>query len=86
MHAQLGREKDLLKRIKAYRNKRAAHWDTEVSEPLDPVFFGEAKQLLNELEEMFNKINIAHTGGGRWVFQWVEHRDTYYILDRLRQT
>jgi len=86
MRAQLRREKDLLKRMKVYRNKRAAHWDTEVSEPLDPVFLGEVKQLLIELEKMFNKINISHTGGGRWVFNWVQYRDTSYILDRLRQT
>ncbi len=83
---RLKKQKGLLRRIKRYRNKRAAHWDTDLSKPTEPVQLGESKEMLKELQDMFNEISSAHTGGQVWVFTILEHRDTYRLLDRLRQT
>lgn len=79
---RLKKLKDLLRRIKQYRNKRAAHWDTDAI-GLDAVHVGESRSLLDELESIYNEINSAHNGTV-WSFTIPEYRDTDRILNRLR--
>jgi len=85
LRSRLKKEKGLLARIWRYRNRRAAHWDMDVSEPLVPVQLGESRQMLMELEELFNEINRAHAIGHGWMFQPVERSDTRSLLSSLRQ-
>lgn len=85
LRSRLKKQKGLLERIRRYRNKRAAHWDMDVSEPLGPVQLGESRQMLRELEELFNEINRAHTIRQVWIFQPVERNDTRRLLSSLRQ-
>ena len=79
---RLKKLKDLLRRINQYRNKRAAHWDTDAIE-LDSVHVGESRSLLEELESIYNEINSAHNGNV-WSFKISQYRDTDRLLNELR--
>ncbi len=81
---RLKAQKNLLKRIKGFRNKRAAHWGTEVSEQIGPVRFGESREVLKELQNIFNEISYAH-GNQTWIFKPTEHRDASRVIDNLRR-
>jgi len=82
IHDRLKKQKDLLRRIRQYRNKRAAHWDM-AAKP-DPVFVGESRQLLMELASIFNEIHGAHDKNV-WSFRPQQYHDTDRLLDRLRK-
>ena len=82
IRGRLNKQKDLLRRIRQYRNRRAAHWDM-VSKP-DPVFVGESRQLLIELESIFNEIHAAHNKNV-WSFKPQQYHDTERLLDELRK-
>jgi hypothetical protein len=80
----IAKQKALLERITDYRRKRAAHWDMDNSESLDPARVGEIQQLLAEMENIFNQIHRAHTGHGVWSFRLMEHDDTTRMLNKLK--
>jgi hypothetical protein len=81
---QLKAQKNLLETIQGFRDKRAAHWDTGVSEQIDPVKFGESHDMLKKLQDIFNEISGAH-GNQIWVFKPMEHRDAARVLSNLRR-
>lgn len=84
VRTRLAKQKALLERITDYRRKRAAHWDMDNSESLDPARVGEIQQLLGEMESIFNQIHRAHTGHDVWSFRPVEHDDIARMLSKLR--
>jgi hypothetical protein len=84
LRTRLGRQKGLLKRIDDYRDRRAAHWDMDNSEPLDPGQVSEIQHLLREMGGIFNEIHRAHTGHEVWSFRLMEHGDTSRMLSKLR--
>jgi len=84
LRTRLKSQEKVLKAIEQYRNKRAAHWDTTVAQPLDPVLVGDSRRLLEELEKIFNEVHYAHTRSQRWAFKLVQHGDTSLLLDNLR--
>ncbi|MDO8637323.1 MAG: hypothetical protein Q7R34_14020, partial [Dehalococcoidia bacterium] len=57
---RLKKHRDVLVRIGKFRKTRAAHWDTNVSEPFKEIHLGEIISLLKELEDIFNEIHRAH--------------------------
>ena len=84
LRTRVNSQKKLLEAINDYRNKRAAHWDTTVAQPLDPVLVGDSRRLLEELGKIFNEVHYAHTRSQRWAFKLVQHGDTSLLLDNLR--
>ena len=79
---RLKKQKGVLGRVKGARNKRAAHWDMEI-EPA-PVLPHELKELLRELQSIFNEIYEARTGRN-WSFQYWEVGGTSALLDTLSE-
>lgn len=75
---------EVLKAIEQYRNTRAAHWDTGISEPQKPVLFGDCGRMLEDLQNVFNEISSAHTGGQIWAFKTMQHNDTSRLLEALQ--
>ena len=82
---RLKSQKTVLGKINRYRNKRAAHWDTE-DEQMDPVLVGESRRLLRELQTVFNEIHRGYTGNTVWAFRFQEHTDTSRLLSSLRDS
>jgi hypothetical protein len=80
---QIKKHKNLLKRIEVYRNKRAAHFDTQETE-IEHVMLGESRTLLQELEDIFNKVQGEHKNA-TWEFQLLEHNDTLRLLNQLKK-
>jgi hypothetical protein len=92
----LRNHKKVVEAIKDYRNKRVAHWDTTgVKERVvpeyagikrlgKPVFFGETKEMLAELQAIYNKISTSHSQEIH-AFKYGQHRDTINLLEALRK-
>ncbi|MBN2187385.1 MAG: hypothetical protein JW732_08075 [Dehalococcoidia bacterium] len=83
LRERLKPHKEVLKRIKKYRDKRAAHWDTKEQAQRKPVLLGDSKRMLEELQDIFNEISGAHSGGV-WSFKYVEQSDTSGLLNVLK--
>jgi len=81
LRQQLQAQSDLLRRIRTHRDKRIAHVDSRHSWPDDKLWqdkavtVGEAKVLLEELENIFNTVSSAHDGQG-WSLKTVGLDDT----------
>ncbi|MBI4304388.1 MAG: hypothetical protein HY665_08660 [Chloroflexi bacterium] len=75
----------VLAAIVSYRNTRAAHWDTtnQVAEQ-KPVLFGDSKQMLKDLQHIYNEICRAATREV-WSFKLLEHGDTDSLLNHLKE-
>jgi hypothetical protein len=85
LHKRLKKHRATLMAIESHRNTKAAHWDitTQVAEP-KPVLYGDTKQMLKELQNIFNEIYGADTNG-EWLFETVEHGDTILLLNGLEK-
>jgi len=83
LRKRLEQHKKVLRRIKRYRNKRAAHWDTKEQAQRKPVLFGDSKRMLEELQDIFNEISGAHSGN-LWSFKYSQQADTSSLLDVLK--
>ena len=93
---RLRNHKKVTEAIKNYRNKRVAHWDTtSVKERVvpeyagikrlgKPMFFGETKEMLAELQAIYNKISASHSSEV-WSFKYSQQSDTIVLLEALRE-
>jgi hypothetical protein len=79
---RLNKHKNVLEGIKQYRDTKAAHWDTNISDPRKPVLFGESKKLLKDLQDIFNEISSANSRNV-WSFSYSQQGDTYGLLNTL---
>jgi hypothetical protein len=84
LRKRLKQHRKVLDGIKHYRNKKAAHWDTQVVAEKKPVLYGDSKKLLKELQEVFNVISGAATKRV-WSFKISQHGDTTALLDHLNE-
>ncbi len=80
---RLKKHKQVVKAIKQYRNTMAAHAYTQSSVVRKPVLFGKAKRLLQDLQNIFNEISIAH-GNHPWLFKAEQHNDASRLLEALK--
>ncbi len=80
---RLKENKEVVKAIKQYRNTVAAHAYTQSSVVRKPVLFGKAKRMLQDLQDIFNEISIAH-GNRPWSFKAVQHDDASQLLKALK--
>lgn len=93
---RLRNHRKVVEAIKDYRNRRVAHWDTaSVNERAvpeyaaikrlgRPVFFGETKEMLAELQAIYNKISTAHSRETH-AFRYGQQGDTISLLEALRK-
>lgn len=93
---RLRNHRKVIEAIKDYRNKRVAHWDTTgVKERVvpeyagikrlgKPVFFGETREMLAELQAIYNKISASHSKGIH-AFKYGQQGDTISLLEALRE-
>jgi len=93
---RLRNHKKVVEAIRDYRNKRVAHWDiTSVKERVvpeyasikrfrKPIFFGETKEMLTELQAIWNKISASHLREIH-AFRYGQQRDTVSLLEALRK-
>jgi len=84
LRKRLKQHRKVLEGIKFYRNTKGAHWDTGQVIKRKPVFYGESKRLLKELQEMFNEISGASTNNV-WSFKVSQHGDTTALLNHLNE-
>lgn len=88
LRKQLKTHGDVLRRIRTHRDKRIAHVDERHSWPDDRLWqdnvvtVGEAKVLLQDLEDIFNKLSAAHDGQ-RWSLKTIGLEDTSTLLKVL---
>ena len=75
--------KKTLDAIEQHRNKRSAHWDTDVSAQRKPILFGDCKRMLKELQDIFNEISRAVTKNV-WSFKPIQHGDTSILMSELK--
>jgi hypothetical protein len=73
-----------LRAIEDHRNKRSAHWDIGVQTQGKPILFGDCKQMLDELQNIFNEICNASTKN-TWSFKPTQHGDTNSLLNHLNE-
>jgi hypothetical protein len=81
---RLRKHKNVLEGIKQYRDTKAAHWDTSILDTQKPVLFGESREMLKELQDIFNEICKSHTGNQLWSFKPLEHDDASRLLRALK--
>lgn len=79
---RLKKHNRVLKAIEQHRNTRAAHWDIR-KQSRKPVLFGDSKQMLKELQDIFNEISRAHSRN-EWSFRISEHGNTASLLNVLK--
>ncbi|MFC2017699.1 hypothetical protein ACFLTQ_00135 [Chloroflexota bacterium] len=84
LRKRLRQHKGVLSAIEDYRNKRAAHWDTQAELQPGQVLLGNSKQMLEELQNIFNEISQAHSRN-LWSFRPIQHDDTKRVLDALKK-
>jgi len=82
LSARLKKQRVVLNRIGTFRDRRVAHWDSDVL--VGSILLGECRRLLEELEDIFNVIHVSHTGGGGWSFRYWDSDDTSALLDALK--
>ncbi len=93
---RLRNHKKVVEAIKDYRNKRVAHWDTtsvkervvpeygSIKRLSKPVFFGETKEMLTELQAIWNKISASHLREIH-AFRYGQQGDTVSLLEALKK-
>jgi len=85
---KLDAHNSLIERIRIHRDKHIAHIDASQSWPdsdiwkKNPVTIGEAKQLMEDLEDVFNKISTAYDGHV-WVLEYLGIDDTTSLINEL---
>ena len=84
LRKRLRQHKGVLSGIEDYRNKRAAHWDTQTELQLGQVLLGNTKQMLEELQNVFNEISQAHSRN-LWSFRTMQQDDTRRMIDALKK-
>lgn len=88
LRRQLKAHSDILRRIRTHRDKRIAHVDERHSWPDSRLWqdnivtVGEAKVLLQDLENIFNKLSVAHDGQS-WSLRTIRLEDTTMLLKQL---
>lgn len=88
LREQLKAHRDILRRIHIHRDKRIAHVDERQSWPDSclwqdtVVTVGEAKILLQDLENLFNRLSVAHDGQ-RWSLKTIGLEDTNRLLKQV---
>jgi hypothetical protein len=70
--------------IDNYRNTRAAHWDIDITAEQKPVLYGKSKDMLKEMQNVFNEISRASTTNV-WSFKVSQRGDTTALLDHLNE-
>lgn len=86
--AQIQTHKDVLQRIRRYRNKVIAHVDERHAWPDNNLWqdkvitVGEAKALLQDLESGFNALSAAYDRH-HWLLKTVGLEDTSYLFKEL---
>ena len=80
----LRKHKQVLEAIKYHRNKRVARWDTRVEKLEKHVLLGPTKQMLKELDRIYNKISASHSGN-EYAFRYVEQGDPNSLLEALKK-
>ncbi len=83
--SRLEKHEDILRRIKNFRDTRAAHWDTEVAESIKEIRFDEISSLLKEIEAIFNEIHRAHIKGATSSFKDFDHDDVAHLIEKLKK-
>ncbi|MFC1977707.1 hypothetical protein ACFLWS_05535 [Chloroflexota bacterium] len=83
LRKRLQQHKKVIKRIKEYRNRRGAHWDTQERAQRKPVLFGDSRRMLQELQDIFNEISSVHSGNV-WSFKYSQHGNTISLLNALK--
>jgi hypothetical protein len=93
---RLRNHKKVVEAIKDYRNKRVAHWDTTgvkergvpeyagIKRLGKPVFFGETKEMLAELQAIYNRISASHSKETH-AFRYGQQGDTISLLEALKK-
>jgi hypothetical protein len=93
---RLRNHRKVVEAIKDYRNRRVAHWDTaSVKERVvpeyagikrlgKPVFFGETKEMLTELQAIYNEISASHSKEIH-AFRYGQQGDTISLLEALKK-
>jgi hypothetical protein len=81
----LRKHKKTLEAIKDFRGKRVAHWNTSVEdEKVKKPLLLSTKRMLEELEEIFNKISASHSNN-TWAFSYAQQGDTNSLLEALKR-
>ena len=83
LQSSIDSQKGVVKRVIRLRNKQAAHW--EVGATPEDVYIDEVRDLLIELQGIFNDIHKGIYPGETWSFQVLESSDTQTIMESLRQ-
>ena len=85
---QLKAHSDILRRIRTHRDKRIAHVDERHSWPDSRIWqdavvtVAEAKRLLQDLENIFNRVSGAHDGQ-IWSLKTIGLEDTDRLLKQM---
>jgi len=83
LRSRLKAQRQLLERVRKFRDTRIAHFDTTIKP--DAVLFGESRSLLQELEDVFNEIRIAHKGRRKAFDWWGQQHDAKELLCTLEE-
>ena len=73
-----------LEKVRDFREKRVAHWDPD--EPQDLVNEDEGRDVLKELQAIFNDIYEAIHPGMKWSFIRRQGNDTTHMLEALKRS
>ena len=80
LRQRLEASKDIRRNIRKHRDKRIAHLDEDIQLVNSPVLYGEAKKLLEEVEDIFTTLL-----GETWVFDIGRMNDTAQLIETLAQ-
>ena len=75
-------EKGVGKRVTILRHTRAAHW--QIGARTQDVYLNEIRDLLTELESIFNDVHRAIYSKEIWSFQVAQSTDTQTVIDCLQ--
>jgi len=71
-------------KLKNYRDRRIAHWETEVEPNAIPTV-GEVESFLAELEPIFHEMNLARNPGHHWSMNYSEQGHLETLLTTLQE-
>ena len=82
---RIRKHKKTLEAVKDYRNKRVAHWITNVeNEEVDKPLLLNTKRMLKELGKIFNEISGSHSNNV-WAFRYSQQGDVIAVIDGLKR-
>jgi hypothetical protein len=95
MRGRLANHRKVVEAIKHYRNKRVAHWDISeanrqapeyagIKRLGKPVLFGETREMLADLQAIYNKISASHCQTIH-AFRYGQQADTPTLIETLRE-